>query len=489
MEWMLAGAAMVAAAGAGLLWFKARTALLAERRSFDAFKAKYPPDFLRLTGEVEQLAAQRASLAAEILKARETAAAESAAEEQAQVARREDWKLKFAQAGAELDALQADLQGVNAQLEMQSYGVYEPQYEFTRSVEYKAKLESIREQQKEMIREKTAATCSTNWQVGGSAAEGRRMTERQLKLMLRAFNGECEAATASVTWKNIKPLQERIRKSFEAINKLGETVQCAISMAYLKQKLDELDVAYGYAEKVQAEREEQRELREQMREEEKANRELEREREDAEKESDRYEKALEKARAEVQKSNSAEHAAIDAKVAKLEALLAKAEERKNRAISQAELTKLGYVYILSNEGTFGPNVFKVGMTRRLDPQDRVDELGNASVPFRFDVHAIIRSDDAPRLEQTLHDALEPHRINLVNHRKEYFRVPLEKIIDLVSEHHGQVEITKYAEAAEYRKSLAIRAEREAMVAGKAAHAAAVSRASELKARQEAIWNN
>jgi chemotaxis protein histidine kinase CheA len=249
------------------------------------------------------------------------------------------------------------------------------------------------------------------------------MVDRQIKLMLRAFNGECEAATANVSWKNVVTLRERIRKSFEAINKLGETIECEITMAFLRLRLDELDLAYEYAEKVHAEKEEQRELREQMREEEKAIKEMEREKDDAEREGERHQKALEKARAEIERANQGERSALDSKIAKLETLLAKAEERKQRAISQAELTKLGHVYILSNEGSFGSNVFKIGMTRRLDPQDRVDELGSASVPFRFDVHAIIRSEDAPALEQKLHDALEPPRINLVNHRKEYFRVP------------------------------------------------------------------
>ena len=202
-----------------------------------------------------------------------------------------------------------------------------------------------------------------------------------------------------------------------------------------------------------------------MREEEKALKEMEREKDDAEREGERHQQALETVRAKIAQANAGEREALDSKIQKLEKLLAKAEERKQRAISQAELTKLGHVYILSNEGAFGSNVFKIGMTRRLDPQDRVDELGSASVPFRFDVHAIIRSEDAPGLEQKLHQALEPHRINLVNHRKEYFRVPLEKVVDLVHQHHGDVQLTRVAEAAEFRKSLAIRAEREAMVAG------------------------
>jgi hypothetical protein len=405
------------------------------------------------------------------------------------IARRKKWEVSYNEALAELQRLQGEAEGLSEQAEMQTFGLYKPRYSFASAAGYAERLGRLREDIKGMLKSDTAAVCTTKWEVGGSASEGRRMVARQIKLMLRAFNGECEAAVGNVSWKNVITLRERVRKSFDAINKLGETQQCRIAESYFRLRLDEIDLAHEYAEKVQAEKEEQRELREQMREEEKAAKEIERERDDAEREEDRYEKAIAKARAELEQGNQAERASLDAKIAKLEAMLAKAEERKQRAISQAELTKLGHVYVLSNEGSFGPNVFKVGMTRRLDPQDRVDELANAAVPFRFDVHAIIRSEDAPRLEQVLHEALEPHRINLVNHRKEYFRVPLEKIIELVNKNHGQVEITKYAEAAEHRKSLAIRAEREAMVSGKTAQAVAKTRAEELLARKSQLWQD
>ena len=468
-----------------------------EHLAFETFKARYPPTLLDLDVEVERLRRDRATVEAEIALAKKQAASERERDrslldderqksQKQEQTRKADWETRFREAMAELIRLQAEVEGLSDEAEMQSFGLYKPRYEFARAEEYKAQLEKIRESQKQMLRAKDAAQCPMKWEVGGSVVEGRKMVDRQLKLMLRAFNGECDGATANVSWKSVVPLRERIRKSFEAVNKLGESVQCEIAMPYLKLRLDELDLAYEAAEKVHAEKEEQRELREHMREEEKAVKELEREKDDAEREGDKYGKALEKARAEIAASNAGERAVLDSKIEKLEKLLAKAEERKQRAISQAELTKLGHVYILSNEGAFGPNVFKIGMTRRLDPQDRVDELGSASVPFRFDVHAIIRSDDAPGLEQKLHQALEPHRINLVNHRKEYFRVPLEKVVDLVIKHHGEVQLTRIAEAADYRKSLAIRAEREAMVAGKIAHASAVSRADQLKARYEEL---
>ena len=133
----------------------------------------------------------------------------------------------------------------------------------------------------------------------------------------------------------------------------------------------------------------------------------------------------------------------------------RAKEENERAISQAQLTRTGHVYVISNIGSFGEDVYKVGMTRRLVPQDRIDELGDASVPFEFDVHAIIRTQDAPKLESELHRTFANRRVNRINERKEFFRVSLEEIAEAVRKHHGDFELTRIAEAAEYRKSLAL----------------------------------
>jgi len=130
-------------------------------------------------------------------------------------------------------------------------------------------------------------------------------------------------------------------------------------------------------------------------------------------------------------------------------------KEKERSISQAQLTKAGYVYVISNIGSFGENVFKVGMTRRLEPQERVDELGDASVPFQFDVHAMIYRENAPEFETELHQELEPFRVNKINPRKEFFRVSLAEIEKIAQKYKADVAITKLAEAKEYRQSLAI----------------------------------
>lgn len=137
----------------------------------------------------------------------------------------------------------------------------------------------------------------------------------------------------------------------------------------------------------------------------------------------------------------------------LEQKIQEVHAQYERAKSMAQLTKQGHVYIISNIGSFGENVFKIGMTRRLEPMDRVKELSGASVPFDFDVHAMISCDDAPALEKTLHDSLEKYRINRINLRKEFFRVKLEKIINEVERHHGQVEYVADPAPLQYLQSL------------------------------------
>ena len=126
----------------------------------------------------------------------------------------------------------------------------------------------------------------------------------------------------------------------------------------------------------------------------------------------------------------------------------------------AQQTKRGHVYVISNIGSFGENVYKIGMTRRLDPMDRVRELGDASVPFPFDVHAIIFSEDAPALETKLHKTFNQRRVNLINTKKEFFHVSLQEIEDVVHENNAEIEFTKLAEARDYRESMAIREQNE-----------------------------
>lgn len=303
-----------------------------------------------------------------------------------------------------------------------------------------------------MLKAKTAVICSTEWTVGDSKAEGKKMVARAIKLTTRAFNNECEAAIANVRWNNIDKMQERIRKAAEDINKMNESNHVYIDRKYVDMKMQELWLAYEYQEKV---KEEQAEIRRQMREEAK----LEQEMAAAQKEEEKFQKLLLKAQAEAAKAVGGNLDKLNAEIAELSTKLEEAHQKNERAISMAQQTKAGHVYIISNIGSFGEDVYKIGMTRRLEPIDRVHELGDASVPFYFDVHAMIYSDNAPAMENALHKSFAERRLNLVNLRKEFFHVTLDEIQSEVHKISSDAEFTITAEAEQYRQSQTIRHEK------------------------------
>lgn len=352
-----------------------------------------------------------------------------------------------------------DISIVEEDLESISYGLYKPHFNFDTSEKFKEKINESRDRQRDLIKEKKAIICSTEWEVGGSKKEGRKMTERYMKLMLRAFNNECDSAVLKVKWNNVLKMEERILKSFDAVNKLGESHHIEVIRDYLIQKMNELRLTHEFHEKLYEEKEEQRRIKAQMREEEKARREIEKAKEEAENEEERYGVALEKAKKEMEEAHGEKAIELEGQILKLQKQLEEAHVNKERAISRAQMTKSGHVYVISNIGSFGENVFKIGMTRRLEPFDRVKELGDASVPFEFDIHAMIYSEDAPDLEGKLHRTFTDYRVNLVNHRKEFFNVPILEIEKKVKQLHGDIEITKLAEAKEYHETIAIRGQR------------------------------
>lgn len=341
-------------------------------------------------------------------------------------------------------------------LEIGSFGLYERQFDFQTSENYKNALEYNYEKQKNLIKLDKGAICTTEWTVGGSKIEGRKMTNQYKKLMLFAFNGECDSSIAKVKWNNAAKTKERIQKSFENINKLGVTQYVHLTEELLKLKFEELFLTHEYELKIHAEKEEQRRIREQMREEEKAQREFEKAQREAEDEERRFQKALDKAKQELGVVSPQNVDSLNEQISQLELKLKEAQERKERAISLAQQTKVGHIYIISNVGSFGEDVYKIGLTRRLDPLDRVRELGDASVPFYFDVHAIIYSENAPQLESELHKKFTDKRLNRINGRKEFFKVTLEEIEEVVKGHtDAEIQFTKIAEAKEYRETLTL----------------------------------
>jgi hypothetical protein len=378
-------------------------------------------------------------------------------------------ELEFKDLGGKFNSLNTDYQAAlevykrlrtevslfESKLDLIEYGIYEPVYDFEKSEEYREEQNNIIELQKAMVSSDTAAICNTNWTVQNSERRGKAVIQRFKKLMLRAFNGESDVLIAKVKWNNVNQMKERMQKIFNAVNKLGEGFNVFVNEQYLDLKLKELILEYEYQAKRHKEKEEMRAIQDELREEETAKREFERAQREAEKEEAIYQKALTKARKELGIANGAEQADLQSKIEKLEQELREVQEKKERALSMAQQTKRGHVYIISNIGSFGENVYKIGMTRRLEPLDRVRELGDASVPFRFDIHAMIYSDEARTLENELHKAFTHKKVNMLNYRKEFFHVSLDEIEEKIKEIGFDAEFSRLPEAMEYRETKAI----------------------------------
>jgi len=378
---------------------------------------------------------------------------------------------------AEIEASNQDLEHIRQELALASdsaflaeVGYYEPYYEFEDIPSYEAELTRIREKQKSMLREdgtdknraNSAAYSTQKLKFNGSVSQGRAAQKKTMKLMLRAFNGESDSFISRVNYRNVEAMEKRIVLAFNAINAITEKYDfCKLNTQYLELRVQELRLVHEWEEAKQREKEEQARIREQMREEEKAVREAQKAQQQAEKDEAQYQELLEKAQQQAHQANEKDRTKLVARIEELQKRIAEIEEKK-RAISQAMLTKTGHVYIISNVGSFGEDVYKIGMTRRLDPMDRVKELGDASVPFPFDVHAMIRTGDAPTLEAALHNHFDRRRLNLENGRKEFFRVSIDEIrakLDQLKSNLGidsELHLTLLAEAKEYRMSEAKR---------------------------------
>lgn len=341
---------------------------------------------------------------------------------------------------------------------MQSFSLYKPTYTFTKSEEYKLKLNEIRKEQKAMIKRGVAAMGNLTWTVNGSKSEGKKMVKDTQKLLLRAFNSECEHVTEKVRYNNFESCEKRITKAYLAISKLGTVMNISINPDYYDSKIEELHLALEYQQKKQEEKEHQKELREQAREEAKLKKEIAEARKKVSKEKAHYSNALETALEQLSSATDIEEKnALEMKIKDLKAQLIEIDKNMTDIDYRESNQRAGYVYVISNIGSFGENVYKIGMTRRLDPMERVYELGDASVPFNFDVHAMIFSDDAPKLEAALHHAFEDKKINMVNTRREFFNVSLSDIEKVVKENYdGTVEFTKIPDAQQYRESLKMR---------------------------------
>jgi hypothetical protein len=418
-------------------------------------KLRYAP-IIDAHAEIERAQKEAAQLRSSVKAEMEQLRSDTMAELTKLKAEKSSLSEEYGAARALYNRLRQQLALIEENVEDISVGLYKPHFDFDSSAKYQEVLSEIRERQKTLVRQGQATVCGTSWQVHGDAKAGERMTKQYLKLMLRAFNAECDAAVAKVTWNNVLKMEERIKAAHSALNEFGQVMQMSITPEYLDAKLDELRLEFETDQKKQEEKEEQRRIREQMREEERALREAERARKEAEEEEARNLKALEKARTELAQARGEALEQLQLKIQHLDAALHKSQELKEKATSMAQLTRSGHVYVISNVGSFGENVYKIGMTRRLDPMDRIWELGDASVPFDFDVHALIYCEDAPSVEGAFQTSFRDKAVNLVNQRKEFFAVSLEEIEAVARERNVKVELTKLAEAREYRETCAMR---------------------------------
>jgi T5orf172 domain/Domain of unknown function (DUF4041) len=309
------------------------------------------------------------------------------------------------------------------------------------------KLKLARERTTLMQANGTAATC-------GYADGWKR--DHALKFVLSTFNGKVDTVLSRVKPDNQGKLIQEIRDAYALVNRDGEVYKNArIQKEYLDSRLEELKWGAAVQKLKEKTREEQRAIREQIREEQKARREIERAIKQAEREEELVNKAIAKIKKQYEEASEAERAKLEAQLRELNVKLVEAEEKSMKAISMAQQTKKGHVYIISNVGSFGEEVYKIGLTRRLDPNERVRELGDASVPFPFDVHAVLASDDAPALETALHRRFVERQVNKVNKRKEFFRVNLTELRKAADELGLETSWTLSAEAAQYRETLAL----------------------------------
>lgn len=386
------------------------------------------------------LAANRAGVQAEV--AAQRAAADAAiASANRQLA---ELQRQIGDAQAALANLRQSHIDITDSITLQDVGLFGYDHPAQSSASLATELENVRSWIKGMIRDKRAVTFTTGFTFNGSTAQGKKFINDMSKVLLRAYNAEAENAVKTTKAGNLQVAQARLSKAAEQIANSGKMIRLRITDDYHRLRLKELELANTHLFAVQRERELDRERRAELREQQKAEAELRREKERLEKERSLFLSTL----AALEANGDVEGAE------RIREQLTDVDRAINDVDYRAANIRAGHVYVISNIGAFGENMVKIGMTRRLEPMDRVTELGDASVPFRFDVHALFFATDAVGIEAFLHRRFSEHRVNKVNLRREFFRVtPAEVLEALKQESVEIVEFTTEPDAPEYRASL------------------------------------
>ena len=364
---------------------------------------------------------------------------------------------KIDQLNQSIESKEKEIKQLDDDVALLEFGFYEPKYNCMNSKEYAEKIKEVRSKQKEMIKAKQALHYFDSWTLDGSLSKGRAMNNDNMKMYMRAYNNECDNLISKVKFNNIEKIKERIKKVGVQLDNLNKRSKLSITNMYENLKIEELELCYEYERKKQEEKDLLREQREQEREEAKLKAEIKAARAKVNKDINQFNNAL---KALLEREKDISESERDEWKKQVEEIQAKISEKNDELedIDYREMNaKAGYVYVISNIGAFGENVFKIGMTRRLEPQDRIDELGSASVPFKFDVHAMIFSDDAPKLEAMLHKTFEKNKMNMINQRKEFFNVSLAEIEKAVHDNYDPlVQFKEVPDAEQYRESQKIK---------------------------------
>ena len=353
------------------------------------------------------------------------------------------------QLATELADKRAEIVETDDQAILQEAGFYQFTTVLDTAVAYSERSAALRVRIKAANRAGgNAVLGTTNWTVNGSKAAGQKMVKEVSKLMLRAYNGEVDDSVRTLKPYKLLAAIDRLNKVRASIERLGKSMSIVINPQYHELRIQELRLTADFLEKQAQEKEAEKVKREQMKEEAQAQRELAAAKEKLLKELAHHETMLAQASAN---GDAEAVASATAKIIEINASIQSVEEH-------AANIRTGYVYVISNIGSFGENVVKIGLTRRLDYDERIRELSSASVPFIFDTHAVVFSTDAVTLEHQLHNAFEADRINRVNARKEFFRTTpaqvvgqLEKLTESLSENHVMV-FNEIPEAVEWRIS-------------------------------------
>lgn len=360
---------------------------------------------------------------------------------------------KINELNSKINKLRNEITSLDDEIDMESYGLYRPRYDFATSTGYKERLVEVRKEQKKLIKDKTALLFNANWTVDGNKSKGRKMNNDNMKMVLRAFNNECEAAINKVKYSNLEVIYKRIEKSFTQINNLNATNKIEITNHYLELKYDELHLAFEFENKKQEEKEILREQREREREEKALLKEVFVKKKVLDKEITHLDNMIAELTIKLGLTKENDKEAILSQISELKSKRNDHQDSIEDLDYRAAHASAGYVYIISNIGSFGQNVIKIGVTRRIDPLDRIAELSSASVPFKFDVHALIFSYEAYDLERQLHQKFEKKRINKINSRKEFFKISVEELERELLEYKDlTITFDKVPEASEYRET-------------------------------------